>query len=103
MGLTSFNKTIAATATAQQVSTSSFKCHHILIQADSGNSGAVRVGCADALASNKTGFVLPIPQANIYYPPLEIRGGELGNDLELSEVYIEGTKDDVVNVIAFVL
>lgn len=103
MGLVSYKKTIAASTVAQQISTSSFKCHHALIQSDSGNSAAIRVGCSDALASDKTGLVLPIPQANIYYPPLEIRGGELGNDLDLSEVYIEGTAGDVVNVIAFVL
>lgn len=98
----SYVKTIAASSTAQPISSTSFKCHHALIQADPGNSGAVRVGLSDVKASSKIGFSLPEPQENIYYPPLEIRGGGLGNDLELNEIYIEGTKDDVVNVIAFV-
>jgi hypothetical protein len=94
-----WSKTIAATGVAQPISTTQFLATRVIIQ-NSRAGELVTVG--DSTVTAGTGFELIKPVDNVFGFPLILEGAN-GNDLDLNQIYIVGTKDKVVNCISVTL
>ena len=94
--------TIAADNVAQMLSVTSIKCNKVFIQSKIGNSNPVYIGDSSVDASASLGFAInsDIPTINVW--PLRLLSS-VGNEFDLSEIYISGSKDDVVNVLYWIM
>lgn len=95
MAWKTLTKTIAS-ANAEPLSATSIKCRSAFIQAVRGNSAAFWVG--DANVADDQGIELLEPQENTQTPWLPLQG-LYGNDIDLANVYVIGTTNDVVAVL----
>ena len=94
MALKRFQVTIGAAAT--QVTATRTPCRHAIIEADDGNSNAAFVGTSDVTSANG------IRLNNSATAPGRMEIGPFSGDapFNLSEVYVAGTLNETVNVLA---
>ena len=96
MGLVLLQKTIVATGVAEPLSASSVKCTQVIIQNDRESAAKCRIG--DANVSATVGIELVKPTADQQLPSISI-DGKGGDVLDLAEIYVCGTKDDLLDIL----
>jgi len=90
--------TIAATDTNQRLSETSVKVNKVWIQAHRSNSGQVFVGDEDNLdQGDSVGFELIVPAQSQFSFPFVLESTKV-NDIDLMDIWVAGTKDDIVNI-----
>jgi hypothetical protein len=67
----------------------------ILLQADDGNSAAIRVGGDNAVTAAIYGLYIPAPATNVPDRPIRLVG-----PLQLSDLWAIGTENEILNILA---
>jgi hypothetical protein len=88
------SKTILVTNTPEPLSVTPLKCAYATVQEAYTNNNAVFLG--DANVDAYEGIQL-------FWLVSTILQGRGGNDIDLSQLYVYGDKDDVVNVLYYIL
>jgi len=88
-------KTLAGAA-AQQLTATNTRCSQVLIQAARNNAALVTVG--DSTVAAGGGIELVKPVANAQIDVITLKAAGVGNNIDLSHIYVIGTNADVVNV-----
>ena len=95
MSYKTLKKTISSAA-AQPLSATSLRCRRALIQPERSNTAKFQIG--DSAVTATSGMEMVKPVASAYSIPLELTS-QSGNDVDLSQIYVIGTANDIVNVL----
>lgn len=93
-----FSVEITSTNVTQRLLETPLKVNKVIIQAHRGNAGEIYIG--DEMSTdqdNMVGFELTKPVADQHSIPFVLESTK-GNDIELMDIWIAGTEDDIVNV-----
>jgi hypothetical protein len=94
--LISLKKTLGTSA-AEPLSATSIKCSQIIVQPFRGNAALVTLGDSTVVATSGLEIVKPVTSAQSV--PIVITSFPMGNNIDLSKIYVIGTANDGVNVL----